>query len=100
MGVTDETDAPVDSATKPWQREVVLAAWLIGFGLLALPFGVYVVGQRILGEYGEGLGPFALAESIWLDLLSFRVAAWILVLSPYLTIQLARAVRRIWRRSL
>lgn len=100
MGVTDETDAPVDSATKPWQREVVLAAWLIGFGLLALPFGVYVVGQRMLGEYGEGLGPFALAESIWLDLLSFRVAAWILVLSPYLTIQLARGVRRIWRRTL
>ena len=100
MGVTNETDAPVDSATKPWQREVVLAAWLIGFGLLGLPFVVYVVGQRMLGEYGEGLGPFALAESIWLDLLSFRLAAWILVLSPYLTMQLARGVRRIWRRTL
>jgi hypothetical protein len=40
-----------------------------------------------------------LAESVWLDLLSFRPAAWILVLSPYLTIQLVRGVRRIWRRA-
>jgi hypothetical protein len=100
MGVTDEIDAPVGGATKPWQREVVLAAWLLGFGLLALPFGVYVVGKRMLGEYGQGLGPLDLAESIWLDLLALRPAAWILVLSPYLTIQLARGVRRIWRRRL
>jgi hypothetical protein len=99
MSVTHEIDAPAAGATKPWQREVVLAALLIGFGLLALPFAVYFVGQRVLGEYGEGLGAMALAETIWLDLLSFRVTAWVLVLSPYLTIQLARGVRRIWRRS-
>ena len=99
MSVTHEIDAPAAGATKPWQREVVLAALLIGFGLLALPFAVYFVGQRVLGEYGEGLGAMALAETIWLDLLSFRVAVWVLVLSPYLTIQLARGVRRIWRRS-
>ena len=35
MGVTHEIDAPVGAAAKPWQREVVLAALLIGFGLLA-----------------------------------------------------------------
>jgi len=99
MSVTHEIDAPAAGATNPWQREVVLAALLIGFGLLALPFAVYFVGRRVLGEYGEGLGAMALAETIWLDLLSFRVAAWVLVLSPYLTIQLARGVRRIWRRS-
>ena len=100
MGVTDEIDAPPGGTTKPWQREVVLAAWLLGFGLLALPFAVYVVGQRMLGEYGEGLGALDLAETIWLDLLSFHPAAWILVLSPYLIVQLARGVRRIWRRAL
>jgi hypothetical protein len=94
--VTDESDAPV-GATK-WQREVAIAAGLLAFGLLVLPFAVYVVGQRVLGEYGDGLGPLALAESIWLDLLSLQLPAWILVSSPYLTIQLARGVRRIWRR--
>ena len=31
-----------------------------------------------------------LAESIWLDLLALRWWAWLLVLSPYVTVQLAR----------
>lgn len=95
--MTDEPDAPVGATH--WQRELALAAGLLAFGLLVLPFAVYVVGQRMLGEYGDGAGPLALAESIWLDLLSLRLPAWILVLSPYLTIQLARGVRRIWRRK-
>ena len=34
-----------------------------------------------------------------LDSTSLRLSAWILVLSPYLTVQLARGVRRIWRRN-
>ena len=97
--MTHELDTPVAGAAN-WQREVAIAAALLAFGLLALPFVVYVVGQQMLGEYGDGLGPFALAENIWVDLLSFRLAAWVLVLSPYLTIQLARGVRRIWRRKL
>ena len=95
--MTDETDAPVGATN--WQREVAIAAGLLAIGLLALPFAVYVVGQQMLGEYADGAGPLALAENIWLDLLSFRLPAWILVLSPYLTIQLARGVRRIWRRK-
>ena len=97
MRVMDEPDAPVRAAA--WRREVSIAAGLIAFGLLVLPFVVYLVGQRVLGEY-DGDGALALAESIWRDLLSFRLAAWVLVLSPYLTIQLARGVRRIWRRTL
>ena len=98
MRVTDEPDTPV-GGTKTWQRELSIAAALLAFGLIALPFAVYVVGQRLLGEYGEGAGMLDLAESVWLDLLSFRLPAWILVLSPYLTIQLARGIRRIWRRK-
>jgi hypothetical protein len=97
--VTHELDTPVAGATN-WQREVTIAAALLAFGLLVLPFVVYFVGQQILGDYGDGLGALALAESVWVDLLSFRLAAWVLVLSPYLTIQLARGVRRIWRRKL
>ena len=98
MAMTDQIDTPVAGATN-WQREVAIAAGLLAFGMLALPFAVYLVGQRMLGEYGDGLGPLALVESIWVDLLSLRLPAWILVLSPYLTIQLARGVLRIWRRK-
>jgi hypothetical protein len=99
--VTEEPDAPLGRATT-WQREVAIAAGLLAFGLVALPFAIYLVGQQLLGEYGdgEGAGALALAENIWLDLASLRLPAWILVLSPYLTIQLIRGVRRIWRRRL
>jgi hypothetical protein len=85
--------------TPRWQREATIAAAALGFGLLALPFAVYIVGQQLLGRYGTDAdaGPMALAETIWLDLLSLRPAAWILVLSPYVTVQLLRWVRRIWR---
>jgi hypothetical protein len=98
MHVTDELDTPV-GGPRTWQRELAIAAGLLAFGLIALPFAVYLVGQRVLGEYGEGTGALDLAEALWLDLLSFRLPAWILVLSPYLTIQLARGIRRIWRRN-
>ena len=97
--MTPEPETPTAGA-KNWQREVTIAAALLAFGLLALPFAVYVVGQQLLGEYGDGLGALDLAETIWVDLLSFRLPAWVLVLSPYLTIQLARGVRRLWRRKL
>jgi hypothetical protein len=93
--VTDEADAPTGST---WQRETAIAAGLLAFGLLALPFAIYIVGQEVLGEYAQGGGALMLAESIWLDLLALRLPAWLLVLSPYLVVQLVRAVRRTWRR--
>jgi hypothetical protein len=98
MNVMDELNTTV-AGTKTWQRELAIAAGLLAVGLIALPFAVYVVGQRVLGEYGDGAGALDLAESLWLDLLAFQLPAWILVLSPYLTFQLARGIRRIWRRN-
>jgi hypothetical protein len=70
---------------------------MLAFGLLVLPMAIYVVGQRLIGGYAPGLGPLALAETIWIDFLSLRLPAWILVLSPYLTVQLVRGVRRVWQ---
>ena len=89
---------PLAAHTPNWRREVTIAAATIGFGLLVLPFAVYIVGRRLIGEYDpNGGGAMALAETIWLDLLSLQLSAWILVLSPYVTVQLARWVRRVWR---
>ena len=82
----------------PWKRELVIAAMLFGFGLLALPFAIYWVGSQMIGEYAPDASPLQLAEQIWTNLLQLEPFAWILVVSPYLVLQLARLVRRVWRR--
>jgi hypothetical protein len=39
----------------------------------------------------------ALAEQLWLQALALSPAAWILILSPYVLVQLLRFVWRLWR---
>lgn len=63
-------------------RELLLALGLIAFGLIALPAMVYFVGQRVVGEYSDGIG--GLYAAIGDALVAGNVFAWILVLSPYL----------------
>ena len=86
------------AGTSTWRREAAIAAGSVVFGLIALPFAVYVVGQRLLGDHDPG--PLGLAEAIWRDFLSLRLPAWILVLCPYIMIQLVRFARRVWRPRL
>jgi hypothetical protein len=94
------TDATHPAAATTWRREVAIAAAALGFGLLVLPFAIYVVGQQLIGEYvDDGAGPMDLAEAIWSDLLALQLPAWVLVLSPYLVVQLVRSIRRVWRRK-
>jgi hypothetical protein len=57
---------------------------------------IYWVGRQVAGDYAGG-GLLALADQIWSDLLQREPAAWVLVLSPYLLLQLARLIRRTWR---
>jgi hypothetical protein len=93
------TNELVDSDTHPstWRREATIAAATLGFGLLVLPFAIYFVGQSVIGDYAPDAGAMTLVESIWLDLFTLRLPAWVLVLSPYVTVQLVRGVRRVWR---
>ena len=81
-----------------WKRELVIAAVLLGFGLLALPFAIYWVGSQMIGEYSPDASPLTLAEQIWTDLLRLDPFAWALVASPYVVLQLVRIVRRVWRK--
>jgi hypothetical protein len=82
----------------PWRREVAIGAGLLAFGLFVLPAAIYIVGAQIFGEYSVDGGVLALGEGIWSDLLALQPFAWLLVLSPYVIVQLARCVRRLWRR--
>lgn len=94
-----ERDATVDSKSITWQRELSIAAGLLAFGLIVLPFAIYVVGQRLLGDYA-GAGALGLAESVWADLLALEPLTWLLVVTPYVVVQVVRLVRRVWRRRL
>jgi len=82
-----------------WKREFTIAAAMLAFGIFVLPFAIYIVGQRLIGEYDTEAGVMALAEHIWTDFLSLRAAAWILILGPYVTVLLMRGIRRVWRRK-
>ena len=77
------------------KREIALAAALFAAGLLVLPPAIYWVGRQVAGDYAGG--PLALADQIWADFVQLDPAAWLLVLSPYLLLQLVRLIGRTWR---
>jgi hypothetical protein len=80
-----------------WKRELVIAAALFGCGFLLLPPAIYWVGKEVVGEHGGDGGMVVLADQIWADFLTLEPAAWLLVFSPYLVLQLIRLIRRTWR---
>lgn len=88
-------ESPIPNAY--WKREIVLAAALFGCGFFLLPAAIYTVGRQIVGGSGRDEGMIALADRIWGDFLMLEPAAWMLVLSPYLIVQLIRLIRRTWR---
>jgi len=78
------------------KREIAIAAALFAAGLILLPPAIYWVGRQVAGDYAGG-GPLAFADQIWADFMQLEPAAWLLVLSPYLLLQLARLIGRTWR---
>lgn len=69
---------------------------LLFFGFVLMPIGIYLIGHEVFGDYGgPGFGHF-------FGNLSGRIrsgdgAAWFLVLSPYLSVQLVRLLILGWR---
>ena len=81
-----------------YKKELVLFGSLFGFGLILLPFVVYMVGAEIVGPYqGEG-GALGLLTSVLVALAHGAWGAWILTLSPYLVVQLSRLGVHVVRR--
>lgn len=81
--------------TPQLRRELTIAAAAFAVGFFVLPPAIYWLGQRVLGNYAPGAGMLDLADQIWGDLLQLAPAAWLLVLSPYLLVQLLRLLRRL-----
>jgi hypothetical protein len=69
-------------------KETLLVFFLFALGVFALPAFVYFVGLQVVGDYEAGLPAFY--ESIGDALTSGNPFAWLLVLSPLLSIELVR----------
>ncbi|HEX5420356.1 MAG TPA: hypothetical protein VFY39_10180 [Gammaproteobacteria bacterium] len=79
------------------KNELILGALLFCFGVALLPFAIFWVGQVVIGPYADEHGIWGLFSAIWSGLGEGRIPAWIVVLSPYVAVQLFRAARRLWR---
>lgn len=73
------------------RRELLLAGILIPAGLFFVPMAIFFTGQTLLGSYSEdGQGIGHLYGDIFGDLAAGSLFAWLLVLSPWLGVQLLR----------
>ena len=90
----DAYDAPRTQSRMGF--ELILGSALLAFGLFVVPAGVYLVGQALLGPYGDtaastaaaGLGTFY--GNFFGDLASFAGRAWTLALGPLVLVSWVR----------
>ncbi len=88
--------AKTRSTTRGWRREALFAAWFGGFGLLVLPFLVYLAGILTLGPYDGGLPEFL--KALFGAALRLKPSAWPPLTGPYLMFVAARLLTRPLRR--
>jgi len=91
----------LDLLKKTATKESALFLGLLFFGLLVLPFAVYLVGKAVFGEYGQ-TGFSAFYISLHRAIRDGEPAVLFLVISPYVIWQLSRLTiwgfRQSWRR--
>ncbi len=80
-----------------WRRELRIAALWFGFGLLVMPFLIYLAGVLTLGPYDDGL--LAFLGSLLAAFFTAKPTAWLLVLGPYLLFTTIRLLTRPLRRA-
>jgi hypothetical protein len=83
--------------TPPWRRELRFLALWSGFGLLVMPFLIYLAGVLTLGPYEGGL--LAFLGSLLAAFFTLKPTAWLLVLGPYLLFTAVRLLTRPLRRA-
>jgi hypothetical protein len=78
------------------RRELLLFGAFGGFGLVVLPFLVYIAGAASLGPYAGGLATFL--GKLYGDLIRLTPSALGLLLGPYVIFQGVRVLTRPLRR--
>ena len=87
---------PQGSLKKTVLRETALLLGLVFVGLVLLPIVIYWTGPLVLGEYGgDGFADFF--RSLGARIRDGEAAAWLLVLAPYLGVQVLRLTWFAWR---
>lgn len=81
------------------RREGLILAAAGGFGLLLFPALVYLVGQLLLGEYRPDGGMGRFYADLFAALGSAGPWAWLLVLGPWLLVQVLRVLVAPLRRA-
>jgi hypothetical protein len=79
-----------------WRRELRIGGLWLAFGLLAMPFLIYLAGVLTLGPYEGGL--LAFLGSLLAAFFTLRLTAWLLVFGPYLLFTAVRLLTRPLRR--
>lgn len=80
-----------------WRRELRIAALWFGFGLLVMPFLIYLAGVLTLEPYEGGL--LAFLASLLAAFFTLKLSAWLLIFGPYLLFTALRLLTRPLRRA-
>lgn len=77
------------------EARVLLGALI--FGAVGLPLLVWLSGRTLLGPYANG-GMFAILGDFFALLQSGSIAAWVLLLGPYVLLGLLRIAAALFRK--
>ena len=84
------------AASGRMQRELRYFLMLAGFGLVVMPFLIYLAGVLTLGPYDGGLPAFL--KSLYEAFITLQPSAWLLLLAPYPLFWALRLLTRPFRR--
>lgn len=84
-----------DEVAKPqgliaWlKRELIVFLSLSVIGFTLIPMSIYIVGKRLLGDYGGGILKDLYAD-LYIRFSAFEPGVWLLLLGPWLFVTLVR----------
>jgi hypothetical protein len=99
----DDSEAPRGAlarlrALSGAQRALILYALALLFGVLIVPFLIWLVGNRVLGPYTQGqnthAGPVALLTDFFVGLAHGSAVFWAVALGPFAIVLLLRLFLR------
>ena len=83
------------------QRELMLFGLMTLFGLIVMPFLIWIASGRVLGPYTHGqnlhAGPLALVADYYTGLVHGSAVFWCVALGPAVLVLLIRVFMAAWR---